>query len=165
LPINTLVGWLHHLARDYDRAIAQYKSTIELDTGFALAHRRLGQTYEQKQMYSEALAAFQRAEDLAGEDVELLSARGHLYGMLGEREKAEAALEKLSATSKRRYVPAYLIARAYAGMAEKDRVFEWLEKAYEERYGYLAYLNVEPLFDNLRSDPRFVDLVHRVGLD
>jgi len=165
LPINTLVGWLHHLARDYDRAIAQYKSTIELDTGFALAHRRLGQTYEQKQMYSEALAAFQRAEDLAGEDVELLSARGHLYGLLGEREKAEAALEKLRATSKRRYVPAYLVARAYAGMAEKDRVFEWLEKAYEERYGYLAYLNVEPLFDNLRSDPRFVDLVHRVGLD
>jgi serine/threonine protein kinase/tetratricopeptide (TPR) repeat protein len=165
LPINTLVGWLHHLARDYDRAIAQYRSTIELDTGFALAHRRLGQTYEQKQMYSEALSAFQRAEDLAGEDVELLSARGHLYGVLGEREKAEAALEKLSATSKLRYVPAYLIARAYAGMAEKDRVFEWLEKAYEERYGYLAYLNVEPLFDNLRSDPRFVDLVHRVGLD
>jgi serine/threonine-protein kinase len=165
LPINTLVGWLYHLQRDYDSAIAQYKSTIELDAGFALAHRRLGQTYEQKGMYNEALDSFQRAEELAGEDVELLSARGHLYGVLGEREKAEAALEKLQLTSKRRYVPAYLVARAYAGMGETDLVFEWLEKSYVERYGYLAYLNVEPLFDGVRSDPRFALLVHRVGLD
>ncbi|MEK6303646.1 MAG: protein kinase [Acidobacteriota bacterium] len=165
LPISTLVGWLYHLARDYDRAIAQYKSTIELDAGFALAHRRLGQSYEQKQMYAEALDAFQKAEDLAGEDVELLSARAHLYGLLGEREKAEAALENLQVTSKRKYVPAYLVARAYAGMGEVDLVFEWLEKAFVERYGYLAYLNVEPLFDGVRSDPRFVELVHRVGLD
>ncbi|HSO74093.1 MAG TPA: protein kinase [Blastocatellia bacterium] len=165
LPISTLVGWLRHLARDYDGAIAQYKSTIELDAGFALAHRRLGQTYEQTQMYAEALDAFQKAEELAGEDVELMSARGHLYGVLGESEKAEAALEKLKATSKRKYVPAYLVARAYAGMGKTDLVFEWLEKAYEERYGYLAYLNIEPLFDSLRTDPRFIDLVHRVGLD
>lgn len=164
LPISTLVGWLRHLARDYDSAITLYKSTLELDSGFALAHRRLGQTYEQKQMYAEALAAFQKAEELAGEDVELMSARGHLYGVLGETGKAEAALEKLKATSKRKYVPAYLVARSYAGMGKTDLVFEWLEKAFVERYGYLAYLNVEPLFDDIRTDPRFVDLVRRVGL-
>ena len=164
LPINTLVGWLHHLARDYDRAIEHYKNAIELDAGFALAHRRLGQTYEQKQMYREALESFKKAAELAGEEVELFSARGHLYGILGEREKAEAAIEKLRATSKRKYVPAYLVARAYAGLDETDLVFEWLEKAYIERYGYLAYLNVEPLFDNIRTDPRFSDLVRRVGL-
>ena len=165
LPISTLVGWLYHLARDYDSAIAHYKSTIELDSGFALAHRRLGQSYEQKQMFTEALEAFQKAEDLAGVDVELSSARAHLYGLLGEKEKAEKALEDLQVSSKRKYVPAYLVARAYAGMGEVDRVFEWLDKAFIERYGYLAYLKVEPLFDGVRSDPRFAELVHRVGLE
>src|SRR5262245_28806100 len=165
LPISLLIGWVHYLERDYDAAIAQYKSAIELDARFAVAHRRLGQVYEQKHMYREALACFQTAEELAGEDLELLSARCHLYGGLGERAKAEAALEELQTTSKRKYVPAYLVARGYAGMGETDLVFEWLEKAYVERYGYLTYLNVEPIFDDVRSDPRFVELVHRVGLD
>ncbi|MEK6322774.1 MAG: protein kinase [Acidobacteriota bacterium] len=164
LPINTNLGWLLHLARRFDEAIEQYLKAIELDEGFGLAHRRLGQTYEQMQMYSEAVAEFQKAVALSGEDLELLSARGHFYAMLGERDKANQVLEQLNALAQRRYVPAYLIARVYLGFGDNDRVFEWLEKACEERYGYLAYLNVEPLFDSVRSDPRFDEIVRRVGL-
>ena len=164
LPINTNLGWLLHLARRFDEAIEQYLKTIELDEGFGLAHRRLGQTYEQKQMYSEAIVEFQKAGTLSGEDVELLSARGHFYAMLGETDKANEVLRQLNALAERRYVPAYMVARVYLGFGDNDRVFELLEEACGERYGYLAYLNVEPLFDSIRSDPRFAELIRRVGL-
>lgn len=164
LPINTNAGWLLHLARRYDEAIEQYLKTIELDEGFGLAHRRLGQTYEQTHMYNEAVIEFQKAVKLSGEDVELLSARGHFYAMLGESEKAREVLELLEERAKSTYVPAYLVARVHLGFGDNDRVFEWLNKACDERYGYLAYLNVDPMFDNVRSDPRFAELVRRVGL-
>lgn len=164
LPINTNLGWLLYLARRYDESIHQYLKTIELDEGFPLAHRRLAQTYERKQMYSEAVAEFQKAITLSGEDVEVLSARGHFYAILGETEKANEVLQRLHALEGSRYVPAYLVARIYLGLGDNDRVFELLDKAYQERYGYLAYLNVEPLFDRIRSDPRFSELVRRMGL-
>jgi len=164
LPINTNLGWLLHLAGRFDEAIEQYLKTIELDEGFGLAHRRLGQTYEQKQMYGEAIAEFQKALASSGEDVELLSARGHFHAALGETDKANDVLEQLSYLAKHRYVPAYLIARVYLGLGDYARVFELLEKACDERYGYLAYLNVEPLFDGIRTDPRFLEIVRRVGL-
>lgn len=164
LPINTNAGWLLHLARRYDEAIEQYLRTIELDEGFGLAHRRLGQTYAQTQMYNEAVVEFQKAVKLSGEDVELLSARAHFYATLGETGKAKEVLELLEERSKNTYVPAYLVARVHLGFGDNDRVFEWLNKACDERYGYLAYLNVDPMFDSVRSDARFADLVRRVGL-
>ncbi|MFY9555001.1 MAG: protein kinase [Blastocatellia bacterium] len=164
LPINTNLGWLLHLARRYDEAIEQYLKTIDLDEGFGLAHRRLGQTYEQNQMYTQAVAEFQKAVALSGEDVELLSARGHFYAMIGEADKAHEVLTQLNALARYRYVPSYLVARIYLGFGENDRVFECLNKACDERYGYLAYLRVEPIFDRIRSDPRFEELVQRVGL-
>jgi eukaryotic-like serine/threonine-protein kinase len=164
LPINTNLGWLLHLARRFDDAIEQYQKAIELDEGFGLAHRRLGQTYEQKQMYTEAVVEFQKAAALSGEDVELLSARGHFYAALGETDKANKVLEQMSVLAKHRYVPAYLVARVYLGFGDYERVFELLGTACDERYGYLAYLNVEPLFDGIRSDPRFAEIIRRVGL-
>ena len=164
LPINTNRGWLLHLARRYDEAIEQYLKTIELDESFGLAHRRLGQTYEQKQMYNEAVIEFQKALKLSGEDAELLSARGHFYAMLGERDKVDEVIGLLEERAKTTYVPAYLVARVHIGWGDNDHVFEWLNKAFDERYGYLAYLNVDPIFDSVRSDARFAELVRRVGL-
>ena len=164
LPINTNLGWLLYLARRYDEAIQQYLKAIDLDDGFPLAHRRLAQTYEQNHRYSEADAEYQKAVALSGEDVELLSARGHFYAIVGEIDKANGVLKQLEAFGKSRYVPAYLIARIYLGLGEIDRVFDLLEKAREEKYGYLAYLDVEPMFDGIRADPRFEELIHRVGL-
>jgi TolB-like protein/Tfp pilus assembly protein PilF len=164
LPINTNLGWLLYLAHRYDESIQQYLKTIELDEGFGLAHRRLAQTYERKQMYSEATAEFQKAIRLSGEDVEWLSAQGHFYAILGETDKVNEVLKRLDELAKCRYVPAYLVARVYLGLGDIDRAFELLDRACDERYGYLAYLKVEPLFDSLRSDPRFVALVQRVGM-
>jgi len=164
LPINTNLGWLLYLARRNDEAIQQYLKTIDLDDGFPLAHRRLAQTYEQTQRYGEAEAEFQKAFMLSGAEVELLSARGHFYAIVGETDKANLVLNQLEAFAKSRYVPSYLIARVHLGLGDIDRVFELLGKAVDERYGYLAYLNVEPMFDSIRADARFEELVRRVGL-
>jgi len=164
LPINTNLGWLLYLARRYDEAIEQYLKTIDLDDGFPLAHRRLAQTYEQTQRYSEADAEFQKAVALSGEDIELLSARGHFYAVVGETNKAHEVLTQLEVFAKSRYVPSYLVARIHHGLGDIDRMFELLETARDERYGYLAYLNVEPMFDGIRADARFEELVRRVGL-
>ena len=84
--------------------------------------------------------------------------------IVGGIDKANGVLKQLEAFGKSRYVPAYLIARIYLGLGEIDRVFDLLEKAREEKYGYLAYLDVEPMFDGIRADPRFEELIHRVGL-
>ena len=164
LPINTNLGWLLYLGRRYDEAVHQYLKTIDLDDGFPLAHRRLAQTYEQTQRYSEAESEFHKAVSLSGDDVELLSARGHFYAIVGEIDKAQDVLRQLEAFARSRYVPSYLVARIHLGLGDIDRVFELLEKALEERYGYLAYLKVEPMFDGIRADPRFEDLTRRVGL-
>ncbi len=164
LPINTNLGWLLYLARRNDEAIQQYLKTIDLDDGFPLAHRRLAQTYEQTHRYGEADAEFQKAFALSGDEVELLSARGHFYAIVGETDKANEVLNQLEAFGKSRYVPSYLVARVHLGLGDIGRVFELLEKALDERYGYLAYLNVEPMFDGIRSDARFEELVRRVGL-
>jgi len=164
LPINTNLGWLLYLARRFDEAIEQYQKTIELDEGFPLTYRRLAQTYEQTQRYSEADAAFQKALSLSGDDVELLSARGHFYAVVGETVKAQDVLGQLRSSAASRYVPSYLIARIYLGLGDIDTTFELLEKARDERYGYLAYLEIEPMFDQIRSDPRYEELLRRVGL-
>ena len=164
LPINTNLGWLLYLARRYEEAIEQYLKTIDLDEGFPLAHRRLAQTYEQTGRYSEADVEFQRAVALSGEDIELISARGHFFANIGETEKAREVLNQLERLAKTRFVPSYLIARIYLGLGDIDTMFELLEKARDERYGYLAYLEIEPMFDRIRTDPRYDELVVRVGL-
>lgn len=164
LPINTNLGWLLYLARRYEESIQQYLKTIELDDGFALAHRRLAQTYQQTQRFSEADAEFRKALALSGEDVELLSARGHFYATVGEKDKANEVLRQLEVFARSRYVPAYLAARIHVGTGNFDRAFQLLEQAREERYGYLAYLKVEPMWDDIRGDPRFEELVSRVGV-
>ncbi|HKA17437.1 MAG TPA: protein kinase [Blastocatellia bacterium] len=164
LPINTNVGWILYLTRRYDEAIRQYEKTIDLDDGFALAHRRLAQTYQQIQRYNRADAEYRKAAALSPDDLELLTARGHFYATVGDVKRVNEILKQLELFAKTRYVPSYLVARIYLGLLEIDRVFELLEKALDERYGYLAYLYVEPMFDLVRDDPRFVDLAHRVGI-
>jgi serine/threonine-protein kinase len=164
LPINTNLGWLLYLTRRYGEAIEQYLKTIDLDEGFSLAHRRLAQTYEQTLRYSDADAEYQKALALSGDDIELITARGHFYAVVGETNKAREILNQLETLAKDRYVPSYLVARIYLGLGDIDRVFELLYRALDERYGYLAYLEVEPMFDPIRTDPRYEELVVRVGL-
>ena len=162
--INTELGWIDYAAREYDRAIEQYKSVIDLDPDFALAHWRLGEAYKQKGMYDEAIKAIQEAARLAGRSSRMVARLGHAYAIAGKKQEALEALHELNGMSEGQYVSPYEVAIIYAGLGEKELVFEWLERAYEERSSWLTFLKVEPSFDELRSDTRFVNLVRRVGL-
>ncbi|MFN2566009.1 MAG: protein kinase [Gemmatimonadaceae bacterium] len=164
--ITAAVGYAYYFARDYDRAIAQCRKALEFDPNFSRAHYNLGLVYEQKSMFGEAIAEFQRAVALSGNTPTplYLAALGHAYARSGRRDDASKVLRELGELSKRRYVPPYHTAVVYVGLGETDRMFEWLKKAYDERSEWLVYLHVEPVFDSLRSNPRFADLVRRIGI-
>ncbi|HEX8143688.1 MAG TPA: tetratricopeptide repeat protein [Pyrinomonadaceae bacterium] len=162
LIINTDLGTQLYLMWQYDLAIEQFRKTLEIDNNFVPAHFRLGLAYEQKGMLEEALGEFQHTTNLCGGDPEPLL--GHIHAVQGRREEAEKIIDDLKEVSKKRYVSAYGIALIYVGLKEYDLAFEWLEKAYDDRDGGLLTLKVEPLWDGLRSDPRFADLLWRIGL-
>ena len=164
LNINTDFGFLPYLMRQYDRAIDEYRKALELDQNFIYTHWKLGLAYEQKEMYEEAIKEFYKAIALSGGSAQALVLLGHTYAVSGRRGEALKVLDELGELSKRRYVSSYRVAAIHLGLEDKERAFEWLERAYEERDSWLAWLKVDPVLDDLRSDPRFADLVRRVGL-
>jgi TolB-like protein/Flp pilus assembly protein TadD len=164
LIINTNVGQALFWARQYDQVIEELRKTLEIDSNFWVAHLFLGKAYEQKAMYPEAIAALQKARELSGGSSQTISMLGYVYAVSGRRSEAQHALDELNDQSKQRYVPPYDIAMVYAGLGERDQFFQWLEKAYEDRNQFMTLLKVEPKFDPIRSDPRFQDLLRRVGL-
>ena len=165
LIINLNVARVLYFARDYDRAIEQCLKAIEMYPDFALALRRLGQAYSQQQRYEEAIEAFLKAIATSDNDSETMAALGHTYAVSDRRAEAERMLDELIEMSKRVYVSPYSIARVHTGLGNTEQALEWLEKACEQRHGILAYLKVEPVFDPLRSEVRFTDLLRRMGLD
>ena len=166
LIINFELGLAFYFARDYDKAIEQFRMTLELDPNFPLATAQLPATYELKGMYDQAIAGFQKLTTLRG-DTEWsnsMAGLGHVYAVSGKKAEARAVLDELKQRSRQEYVPADSIALVYAGLGEKDQAFTWLEKAYEEHAFKMAWLKVEPQWDSLRSDPRFAELMHKIGL-
>jgi len=164
LIMNVHMGWHYFYAGDYDRAVEQFRKTLELEPNYGLTHWYLGMAYVQKANYEEALLELQKSKDLLRENVGVEADIGYCYAVLGSGRKAKTVIDDLAELSRRRYVSSYLTALIYAGLGEKDLAFEWLEKAYEERSDLLVYLKVEPRLDSLRSDPHFSDLLHRMGL-
>ena len=163
LVINTIVAQTYLNARQYDEAIEQCHKTLELDPSFELAYIYLGNAYIEKGMYEEALAEYQKAKQLEGTPA-MLALTGITYARSGNREGARRALHELMAVSKQKYDPSFNIARIYANLGDRDEAFKWLEKLFDERSGALIFLKVDPQLDKLRTDPRFTDLVRRVGL-
>jgi tetratricopeptide (TPR) repeat protein len=165
LPILATRGWVLYLARRYEEASETLQKALELDRDFVLAHRRLGQVYEAREMFMEARREYEKCLELAPDDVETLSALGHAYAVSGEPDRAREIINRLVDSAKSRYVPSYLIAVIQIGLNDADAAFKWLERAWAERYGFLAYLNVSPLFDPLRQDERLRELAARVGIE
>ncbi len=163
LIINSSAGRILYLERQYDQAGEQLRKTLELDPNFARARFFLGQVYQEKRMNEQAVAEFQKALQL---DVNqyLLAGLGYAYATSGKRDEAMKVLDKLKDLSKQRYASFYGIAIIHLGLGEKDAAFESLEKAYQERSEGLSSLMVEPRWDSLRADPRFADLLKRIGL-
>ena len=153
-----------YLARQFDQAIGQCQKTIEMDPNFAVAYALLGQAYLAKGMHREAVPVLEKYSALSRGSADSLALLGYAHARLGERSQALRMLEQLKAASKEHFVPSFFFALVYAGLEDKDQAFSWLEKGCEERFARFAYLNAEALWDPLRSDPRFSDLVRRVGI-
>jgi serine/threonine protein kinase len=171
---NSMAAWILREARRYDEAIEQYRKTIEMDPNFRPAHAELGWAYLHKGMRQEAIAEFQKAIELAGISLEPgamkkrvgigpVGSLAYAYGMAGNRDEALRLVEELKRLATQSYVSPYTIAGGYIGLGDKDQAFAWLEKACKERVGWLVFLKVGPLYDPLRSDPRFNDLLRCVG--
>ncbi len=164
LPINTYTAWAHYFAREYDEAIKQYRSTLELDRSFIQEKWRQGMALVQKGLHEEAVKVLREALALSEDNTLILGALGYAYAAAGKAIGAREVLNELQRLSDLHYVSPFHMATIYAGLGETDQALRWLEDAYRERSGLLIYLNVEPIFDNLRSDARFADLVGRIGL-
>jgi tetratricopeptide (TPR) repeat protein len=164
LAVKVQVARILYFAGRYDEVIEQCRKVLEMDPNFGGTHLFLGRAYTQKRMYEGALAELEKARDLLGHDPEVLSLIGNTYAVSGRRVEAQKVLQELQGLSKQRYVSPYHIAMVYAGLGEQDKTFEWLEKAYADREGRLTILKFAPEFDSLRSDPRYADLMRRIGL-
>jgi tetratricopeptide (TPR) repeat protein len=168
LAINFEVGLAFYFSRNYDQAIDQFQKTMELDANFPPPHALLGSAYEQKGMFEEAIAAFQRAITVTPQRgiarAQAIAGLAHTYATSGRKTEARKILAELQTLSEHSYVPATDMALVYAGLGDKDKAFAWLDKAYAEHSFALSNLKVEPRFDLLRSDPRFADLLRRIGL-
>jgi eukaryotic-like serine/threonine-protein kinase len=161
LIINANKGYYLYFARRYDAAIEQYRKTLEIDPNFGVGRFYLAQAYVQKKMYAEAVAEFQKLITSPGEDLETAAALGYAYAQSGRREEAQKILSEMMELSKNRYVSPLYIATVYTGLGAKDQAIEWLNKAYEGRHPGLVLIKVDPMFDSLRADARFQELLKR----
>ncbi len=163
LVSNVHMAWHHWLSRQPDDALQQTRQVLNLEPQSFWPHFFNGVAYVQKEMYAEAIEELLKATEKAGEMTFAQAALGHAYALSGATAEAHRILNDLRALAQRKYVPAYDMATVYVGLGNTNEAFLWLDRAYHERSGWLAYLGVEPRLDPLRSDPRFSDLRRRVG--
>src|SRR5713101_4933911 len=157
LVMNAALGRVYHFARQYDRAIDQFRKTIEMDPNFASAHFDIAASYVEKRMYTEAIAEYQKVLAISGRNLTYLSELGWAHARAGNTLEAMKILNQLKEISRQSYVPPFAFAFIYIGLGDKDHAFTWLEKDYEQRDNTMVFLKAEPIFDPLRSDPRFAD--------
>jgi TolB-like protein/Tfp pilus assembly protein PilF len=169
-PLNIVanfgVGAANVSARHYDDAIEALKKTLSMDQNFVPAYSKLGMIYLLKSKYEEALQELDKAWELSKRnDSSLLAIMGITYAKSGNRIEAEKILKELLELSQQRYVQPVHIAALYMGLDQKDQAFEWLDKAYRVRSSELVSLKIDPLWDDLRQDPRFSVLLKKIGLE
>jgi DNA-binding winged helix-turn-helix (wHTH) protein/Tfp pilus assembly protein PilF len=164
LRTNALEGqFLNHAGRT-DEALARLRKTFELDLNYLLAHLFAWSAYVEKGMYGEAIAEARRARELNDLSAQPGAYLGYALAKSGKRLEALAELEGLLELSNERYVPPYLIALLYNGPGERDEALSWLERGCEQRDPKMVFLMVEPKWNDFHSEPRFQDLLRRVGL-
>jgi tetratricopeptide (TPR) repeat protein len=162
---NFIVGSALVFTRQWDPAIEQLRSAKELDPTFWFAPCFLGRAYEHKGRLPESIAEFQLALELEKDNPEIWSGLGHAYALSRKKAEAQKVLAHLKGLSAHNYVAPFDFAVIYAGLGEEDQAIAWLNRAYTDRSYYMAvYLTTDARLDSLRSDPRFADLLRRVGL-
>jgi len=159
------LGFVYYYGRDYDQAIQQQHLALDLDPDFLRAHYWLGRAYVQKRMFEEAVTEFKTAIDISNGNSLYVAALGYAYAAEGKRMEAEEILEKLNALSQNTKVSSLSLAMIYAALGDKEQALDRIEKGIEEREEKVAYIKVDPAFDSLDSEPRFIDALKKIGLE
>jgi TolB-like protein/Tfp pilus assembly protein PilF len=163
LIINTTMGWQFYVAGRNDNAVEQLRKVLDIDPKFSPARRILEEVYAHMGKHKEAVAEREKALSLSG-GPELAASIEEDFTKSGYKGVLQSWLEGLTELSKHSYVSSYSIAESYMRMDQKQKAFEWLEKAYEEHDSGLVSLAVEPMFENIRPDPRFKEIMRRMKL-
>ena len=164
LRINAEEGQIYFLAKDYDNALDRLQKTIDLDPNFWLSHLMISRVYTEKGMHSEAVAEAKKAEELSGNS-QSQAYRAYALARWGKVTEARAVLSDLLKSATETYVPPYNIAVAYLAVGERERALDYLEKGVTEKDVRMVFLKVEPQWEQLRADPRFVDVIKRMGIE
>jgi tetratricopeptide (TPR) repeat protein len=152
-----------YFVRRYDQALVELRRALELDTNFVSAHNWISDTLLEKRMYNEAIVELEKTKPFREERI-YIRQTAYLYARMGRRAQAQAALLKSLQLSKGKQVSSGAVALTYAAIGDKDQSFQWLEKAYTDRSSFMTSLKYWSVFDPMRGDPRFADLLRRVGL-
>jgi len=145
-------------------AIEALRKVVEIEPKFGQAHIKLGFSYAHAGMPQEALHEMERTRELMGDNIETLICRGYVYAVVGKADEARGILREVLALASREGIKPYRVADIYAALGDREQAFAWLEKAYEARMVENEWLKVTPQMDNLRGDPRYTQLLRRVGL-
>jgi tetratricopeptide (TPR) repeat protein len=166
-PLSLIIaadrGVLFYYSRDYDRAIEQLRAVLEMDPSFPRGHM-IEFAYAGKGMYQEALADVEDGKRVMGDGAWYWSARSRLCGMWGHQAEAKLSLEKLEEINRQQGMDAGALAWTYASMGNREEALKWLEKGYEQHSNSMTALKIEPTYDSLRKEPKFQELLRRVGL-
>jgi TolB-like protein/tetratricopeptide (TPR) repeat protein/class 3 adenylate cyclase len=164
LLVRSLEGMILHHAGRNDEALARLQKVLELDPNFWVTHLFLGKVYIQQRKYPEAIAEFTKARELSHGNSEAIASIGYVEALAGDKEKARAVLEELKGLSKQRYVPPSNVGLVYNGLGDQNEALSCLEKACDERDARVTLLKVDPRWDSLRGNPRFIAILKRIGL-
>lgn len=161
--ITTMTGYPDYYAGNYEAAARQFRQALQLDPNFSMAHFRLGLAYAQQHRFTEALEELAVSKALS-DDRDVVAALGQVHGMMGDRDKALAAIAELEARSKTTFVPSYAVAVVHAALGDTETALDWLTRAVDERSYWVMYFNVDPVLAPLRRHARFDALRERAGL-
>ncbi len=164
LGINANVGLVLHWTREYQQAVKQLEKTIELDPNFGLAHAYLGFVLIQQGRYKQAVAALKKSMERTQLMPLVISKLGYAYSLWGDRPKAQKVLREAEARFQELSLPSTALAEIHAGLGDREKFFECLYKGYEERSPLLSWMRIYPEYDPMRSDPRYDELLRRLGL-
>jgi TolB-like protein/Tfp pilus assembly protein PilF len=163
--INSWAGSAYFFAGRVEEAMASWQKALELDPSSWYASMVVARAYVSQGMYQQAITDLQKAMTFNAREPSVLGALAHAYARAGQREEALKLVDELKRIEvERGFIPTFPFVWAYAGLGDNEQAFAWLERSYQERRERLVWLNVDPLLEPLRSDPRFHDLVLRIGL-
>jgi TolB-like protein/Tfp pilus assembly protein PilF len=152
----------YYFGREFQRAIEECEKALDLDPEHFMPHFILGRAYMRMGDHARAIAQLRWSK--AGDFPLIDAALGLAYAVSGRKDQTQKIAEAFKSAAKKRYIPPTYFGMLYAGLGDKDKALEWLERAFQERADGLTWLNVEPMLDDVRSDPRFQDLIQRIGL-